>query len=137
MPLPTAGFRELDHTADWALRVWAPDLPALFRQAATGMFQLSGVELKPQPRVQREFSLQAQDSEGLLVSFLSELLYYGEREGLGFDDFDIQISDHSLVARVSGASFAERKKEIKAVTYNDLAITPIPEGFEAVIVFDV
>ncbi len=137
MPLPTAGFRELDHTADWALRVWAPDLPAMLRQAAIGMFQLSGVELKPQPRVQREFSLQAQDPESLLVSFLSELLYYGEREGLGFDDFDVRISGHSLTARVSGAPFAERKKEIKAVTYNDLVIKSIPEGLETEIVFDV
>jgi len=31
-----SGFEEIRHTADWALRVWAPDLSTLFTQAAQG-----------------------------------------------------------------------------------------------------
>jgi hypothetical protein len=41
----TAGFREIEHTADWELEVWAPDLPALLEQAGRGMYALAGVRL--------------------------------------------------------------------------------------------
>ena len=40
-----SGFLELPHTADWAVRVWAADLPALFAAAANGMNSLAGVSL--------------------------------------------------------------------------------------------
>ena len=30
-----AGFRELEHTADWQLEVWAPDLPGVVRAVCT------------------------------------------------------------------------------------------------------
>lgn len=32
-----SGFEELHHTADWSLRVWAGDRPALFEAAARRM----------------------------------------------------------------------------------------------------
>jgi hypothetical protein len=32
-----AGFEEVSHTADWALRVWSPDFVGLLEQAARGM----------------------------------------------------------------------------------------------------
>ncbi|MFC2053874.1 archease, partial [Chloroflexota bacterium] len=31
-----AGFREIEHTADWELEVWAPDILELLKQAAIG-----------------------------------------------------------------------------------------------------
>ena len=40
-----AGYRELEHTADWELEAWADDLPGLLEQAARGMYALSGVRL--------------------------------------------------------------------------------------------
>ena len=36
------GFEEISHTADWSARVWAPDLPSLFTEAARAMNSLSG-----------------------------------------------------------------------------------------------
>jgi SHS2 domain-containing protein len=38
-----AGYREREHTADWELEVWAPDLPRLLEQAARGMYRLAGL----------------------------------------------------------------------------------------------
>jgi len=132
-----AGFRELEHTADWQLEVWAPDLPGLFAQAALGMYELSGIRLDPANRVSEELELESRDHESLLVEFLHELLYLGESRGLAFDDFNIKIEDAKLSARMGGGAIADQNKEIKAVTYHDLKIQEGPRGLEAKIVFDV
>lgn len=131
------GFIEIEHTADWALKVWAPDLSELFMQAAKGMYWLIETTLQTEPRQERAIALEGDDTETLLVGFLSELLYYGESEGLAFDAFDVSILGSSLAARVQGAPIAEQKKEIKAVTYHNLAIEQTPHGVQTTIVFDV
>ena len=40
---PEQGHREVEHTADLELEVWAPDMPALIEEAARGMYGLMGV----------------------------------------------------------------------------------------------
>jgi len=134
---PNAGFVELQHTADWEIEAWAPDLPRLFEQAAIGMYALSGTHLYPEPRITRSLELAAEDAESLLVKFLAELLYIGEQYGLAFDGFDLRITSGNLSARLHGAPMTEQSKEIKAVTYHQLTIQPGPRGLEARIVFDV
>ncbi len=131
------GFTEIEHTADWGLKVWAPDLDVLFAQAATGMYWLMETTLEPGPRVERAIALENLDAESLLVSFLSELLYLGESEGLGFDQFDLAVHEHQLHAVLRGAPVAEQKKEIKAVTYHNLAIIRGAQGLSVTIIFDV
>ncbi|HLF91436.1 MAG TPA: archease [Anaerolineales bacterium] len=131
------GYLEIEHTADWALTVWAPDLTGLLEQAARGMDTLSGVVLKSAPRVTRELSITGYDPEHLLVKFLTDILFIGEEEGLGFDTFELSIQDLHLQAQISGAPIASQQKEIKAVTYHDLRIESNPRGLETTIVFDV
>ena len=135
--LEISGFQEIDHTADWALHVWAPDLVALFAQAARGMYCLSGMQLRASPRLTRVLNVQGHDSETLLVNFLMELLFLGEQEDLGFDKFDLSLEEYSLEARLVGAPIASQQKEIKAVTYHNLDINSGPRGLEVTITFDV
>lgn len=137
MSYKPAGFRELEHTADWELEVWAPDLAGLLEQAALGMYTLAGVRLDPSARRQHQIQLSADDAESLLVAFLQQLLYLSETRGLAFDRFDLKLQDHELEARLSGSAIAVIHKEIKAVTYHNLKITQSDEGLEARIVFDV
>lgn len=132
-----SGFKEIEHTADWALEVWAPDLSSLFTQAAKGMYWLMDVDLAPENRVERVIELEGTDSEDLLVAFLSELLYFGENEGLAFDRYDVTVDGDSLRAHCQGAPVLRQSKEIKAVTYHNLKIRQTPEGCQVVIVFDV
>jgi SHS2 domain-containing protein len=132
-----AGFREKEHTADWELEAWAPDLAGLFEQAARGMYALTGARLKAGPRLSRRLAVQATDPESLLVSFLAELLYLGEVEGAGFDHFAIHLAEGGLQAELGGAPLAGQVKEIKAVTYHNLAIKKTESGYEANVVFDV
>mgnify|MGYP000960768835 CR=1 FL=1 len=131
------GFKEIGHTADWALEVSAPDLPGLFRLAAEGMYALTETTLKAHPRVERSIELSAIDEESLLVAFLSELLFLSESEGLGFDRFQITLHGPALQAQIEGAPIAGQKKEIKAVTYHNLQISRTPAGVSVTIVFDV
>ena len=131
------GFNEVEHTADWELQVWAPTMEQLLESAARGMNALAGVRLCQSPRIERKFSIDTADPETRLVSFLSELLYFGEMEGLGFDNFQLTIHGDILKADVSGASIASIDKEIKAVTYHALEISKSPRGLDVKIVFDV
>jgi SHS2 domain-containing protein len=132
-----AGFREQEHIADWELEVWAPDLPGLLMLAAQGMYALSGARLMPEPRISKVIELDYADLESALVVFLEELLFLGEIEGLGFDEFMIEARSGRIRAELVGAPLAGRDKEIKAVTYHNLAVRKTKRGLETVIVFDV
>lgn len=135
-------FSELPHTADLALHVWAADLTGLFSEAALGMNALAGAILADSPRLTRDFSTSGPDAESLLVSFLTELVYYAEQEHTGFDSFDLTfgVTDdgtHWLRATLRGAPLAQLHKAIKAVTYHGLKIRQTEQGCETTIVFDV
>lgn len=135
---PDFGFREHAHTADWALEVWAPGLPTLLEQAARGMYALAGMQLSPGSRQVHTIILQADDAESLLVRFLSELLWLQQEREIGFDEFDIHIDQcYNLQASVKGSVIAKLDKEIKAVTYHNLAVQTTSTGLHVNIVFDV
>lgn len=132
-----AGYREIEHTADWELKVWAPDLPALLKTAAQGMYALSQTELDAVPREINDFEIPFADQESLLVDFLSEVLFFGEHEGIAFDGYNLKFDGSTLKVRGSGAPIRDQAKEIKAVTYHRMQILETANGLEVNIVFDV
>jgi SHS2 domain-containing protein len=135
--LTDAGYREIEHTADWELEVWAPDLTGLLTQAALGMYALSKTRLVEMPRLWRNFAVPYPDPESLLVDFLSELLFLGETEGLGFDSFHIELDREWCRCRAEGAPLGSQGKEIKAVTFHRLAVVQDGPVLRVNIVFDV
>ena len=72
-----------------------------------------------------------------MVAFLSELLYISEIDAVAFDNIRVQVREGRLLAEMDGAPIASAAKEIKAVTYHNLAIRSYPEGLRVRIVFDV
>jgi SHS2 domain-containing protein len=134
---PQQGYREIEHTADWELEVWGPDLSALLGQAAHGMYHLMGIECDAEPRQHRRLEIAADDREQLLVEFLKELLYLAESERLAFDRLALEVAGHRLKARLEGARIQAQTKEIKAVTYHRLEVHDTDRGLETRIVFDV
>lgn len=132
-----AGYQEVEHTADWELEVWAPDLPGLLEQAALGMYALSHTRMGNGERKRVHLSFPAGDAEQLLVSFLAELLWIGERDRLAFDQFRLEIDHETLTANLFGRPILSQSKEIKAVTYHNLVIRQGEKGLETRIVFDV
>jgi SHS2 domain-containing protein len=101
------------------------------------MYALTQTQLNPETRLTRAFELPYHDPESLLVDFLSELLYLGEDQGIGFDSFDIQLDGDELRAELEGAPIKSQAKEIKAVTYHNLRVRQTERGLEVNIVFDV
>jgi SHS2 domain-containing protein len=131
------GFKEIPHTADWCVHVWAEDLPSLFAGSASAMNALASTIIGKGLRVKRTFEADGSDVESLLVAFLSELIYYQEQENLAFDMFDLEVDNQKLNVEMEGAQIASADKAIKAVTYHNLKIEKTDRGFETTIVFDV
>jgi SHS2 domain-containing protein len=130
-------YEEIQHTADWSLRVWAADLPSLFVEAALGMNALSGLKLASGPVKDKTFESTAPDSETLLVNFLSELVFAVEQESTGFNHFKVKLTDQRIKVQMEGAPVESINKTIKAVTYHNLQIRHTAKGYETEIVFDV
>ena len=141
-------FREQDHTADRALKVWGEGFPDLLVGAARGMCSLMGDLQNLAPEVWRTIRLDADDTEALLVDWLNELLFLIEQEGLLFVDFRIESVTHSetawtgaagaaMVAHVGGAVAPVTRAHIKAATFHDLKLVEDGAGWSTAIIFDV
>ncbi len=135
-------FEVIDHTADMGIRVWGPDLPSLFTEAARGMFeQITDVKRITASRT-RTLVIEGTDETDLLINMLRELLYLFTGKGLLVKSAAIQsISGAALTLRIAGEKYdPERhaiRNEIKAVTYAGGDIRKTPEGLEAIIIFDI
>lgn len=131
-------FEEVEHTADWSLRVTGADLEDLLVNAARGMLHLLDVQPQPGQLQKTEIRLEAPDRESLLVSWLEELLFAMEMRRITYIEFDLELKgDLELVAFVTEAPAGDLRKHIKAVTYNALEVIETEEGFETTLVFDV
>src|SRR5687767_6810325 len=113
MTLPP--WEEIDHTADWALRVRGRDLRELMQNAAVGMMSLLGENTPSDVTLQREINVKASDAEMLLVNWLTELLYLIEDEGIVFSEIVVQSADSlTLTAEIFGGPPSEEiRKHIK------------------------
>ncbi|MGB5934166.1 MAG: bifunctional riboflavin kinase/FAD synthetase [Anaerolineae bacterium] len=131
-------YEEVEHTADAAIRAFGRDLPELFANAAYGMFDLLADMGELGPTIEREVSLEASDLEALLVDWLGELLYLREAHDEVYKEFELStLSPTELRAVVKGGKRFVPRMGIKAVTYHDLKIEKMEEGYAASIVFDV
>lgn len=131
-------YREVEHTADRALRVWGQELPDLFAGAARGMYSLMADLDGLVATDWRELRLESWDRESLLVDWLNELLFLTETEGLLFVDCQVTSLDETgLSARVGSVAAPVDKAYIKAATFHDLAIEPEKAGWSTLITFDV
>jgi SHS2 domain-containing protein len=133
-------YREVEHTADWALEVWAPTLEGLYLDAARGMFHLAGFEpaAETEPGPPQPLALEAGDREALLVAWLQELLYLSEAEDTVYADLKITaLTPTRMEAVARGWPAAPGGKTIKAVTYHNLHIREGPGQYTVTIVFDV
>jgi SHS2 domain-containing protein len=136
--MATGRFEEIDHTADWALRVRGSDFAALLRNAAEGMLGMMGAVAGPGRRQSRRVTLRADDKESLLVAWLEELLFGIEIRGVTGTQFQVEeATDTALSAEISEAPLASLTRHIKAVTFHGLKLRPSAEGLEATVVFDV
>jgi SHS2 domain-containing protein len=137
--------RFLDHTADVGLEITAPTLGELYRAAADGMFQLllgigyTRTALNAGSPDDRHLALRADDAATLLSAWLRELLYLYEVSGLCPVNVEFaQLDARRLEANVRfGHLDAIPLREIKGVTYHQLAVRQEGRSWHARVVFDV
>lgn len=136
--LTPQGFKEIPHTADAALHVWGQDLTELFINAARGLAWLMADPETVHPETEVALDLSAPDVETLLVTWLGELIYLNERDGIVFTEFDLEeVTPAHLRGTVRGGRAGEIRRFVKAATFSNLAIRPTDRGLETTITFDV
>ena len=130
-------FEEIDHTADWCVRVHGSDFADLLAQAGAAMFAMQGVEMAAKPEIWRTVRVDAPDHEALLVMWLGELLYLSETQRESYTRFVIDdASETTVTGRAGGVPGFGDKAHIKAVTYHDLSVRQDEDGWVAVVLFD-
>lgn len=131
------GHRAIDHTADLAIEVWAPDEPALLEQALRALSEILMDGPPPAaPACRRTMTLATLDAEDRMVRWLGELLYWATDEGFVATGAEVTLRADGLDATVVGAALPIAN-EIKAVTYHDLHVGGDGTGWRAQVVFDV
>ena len=138
----TRFYQELEHTADWAVRVWGESAAALFEHAAEAMFELQGADLDATLQMTTAIDCQASDLAALLVAWLSELLYHSEVGDVAYIDFEVEITgggsdeEFSLTALARGYAGRGPLAHVKAVTYYGLSVQQTDTGWDATVTFD-
>ncbi len=145
MPMPTKGYEYLEHTADAKFRAYGTTLEEAFQNAAVAMFNVMIDTGTISDEVSEKIELTSADLDGLLVDWLSELLYLFEVEQVVFGKFKIDcITEHDGGYSLSANAFGEpldltRHKfdtEVKAVTYNELKVEETMDGWVVQVVVD-
>jgi len=138
-------FEILEHTADIGIAAYGKNKREVFINAAKGMFEIIAGENKNlKENFYDKIKLEADNLEGLLFSWLNELLYIGETRLVILNKFQIkELSDYQIKAEVGGAKInppsIKIEKEVKAVTYHRLEIKKDEESglWRAQVIFDI
>jgi protein archease len=135
-------FRTIEHTADIGIEVEADTLAELFAGAAEGMFSLIVSPGVVSQLLSRHLTLEANDLEELMFSWLNELLYLLDADSLLLSRFEItRVETTHLDATVSGERFDPGRhslmEEIKAATYHQMTVEQRDGSWHARIIFDV
>ena len=136
-------FEIIEHTADVGIRAWGDTIEEAFEQAALGMFSIIADVSKVDFIGEAEVRVENEEMDGLLVDWLSELLYLFDAERIFLGKFEVNIEERDgryfLKGRVFGERYDPKKHgmgvEIKAVTYHMLKVDM--EKKEITVLFDI
>lgn len=135
-------FEILGHPADIGIIAFGKTIEELFRNAVLATSTLFTNLNEINPSTKKEININGNNIEDLLIKLLDEIIFFFDTEGFLIKDCEnITISNGSLKAVLMGENFKKEKHGIKlylkAVTYHQLEVKQIKEGWEAKIYFDV
>ncbi len=150
-------FEVIDISGDVGLKAFGKSLKETFINAATGMFSLITDLKYVEEKRTINVSVESDTIEGLLISWLNELIFYFDAYGfLGkrvmiteFTPYQSNIGVEQSVSRqayklgasVSGEDFDPERHEskllIKAATYHMLKVEKKNGGWEINVIFDI
>jgi SHS2 domain-containing protein len=135
-------YQIIDHTADMGIVVKGGSVKELFVNAANAMTDLMVKADVREKGTKRKLIVEGEDLPDLMVRWLSEILYLFNGEHRAVRAIEIgSVSSTRLQSTLNVVSLKrghhEILREIKAVTYHQIAVTKTPDGWEARIIFDI
>jgi SHS2 domain-containing protein len=135
-------FELLDISGDTGIRAFGKNPVDLFRNAATGMYSLITDPGSVSLRKSIEIETKGSSLEGLLVSWLNELIFHFDTYGfIGRIIHIHELHDTLIRDTVTGEDFDPEKHGsgllIKAATYHKLKIEQKEGHWEADVIFDI
>jgi SHS2 domain-containing protein len=129
------------HTAEVQIRLEGTSLPELFEEAGYALAELMLGEELPEtpPEAEQEYvTLEAGDTEALLVDWLNELISRADMRKRVYTHFVVDdVSEGKLRARIRGQRPSVLKTAVKAATFHGLEILEHEDRFTATVVLDV
>ncbi len=135
-------FKGLDISGDVGIKAFGKSIKEAFINASLGMYSfitnLDSIKEKKTINV----SVESPSLDGLLVSWLNELIFHFDAYGFIGKKIEIkQFSDNKIEATVTGEEFDPERHEgkllIKAATYHKLRIEKIDDIWEIDVIFDI
>ena len=145
-------FKVLDISGDVGLKAFGKSINEVFTNAAIGMYSLITNLRTIKKEKTINVSIKNDSIEGLLVSWLNELIFHFDAYGfigkrivineliLG-NDQPAGLQACGLKASITGEDFDPKRHEskllIKAATYHNLRIEKVGNMWEADVIFDI
>jgi SHS2 domain-containing protein len=137
------GMHELfEHTADLGLRVRAADLDTLFAEAAACLFSAVLEDIgSVRPEQSMTVELAGTDREFLLFDWLRALLLKFDEDHLVFGKFAVRVREDGLTGTAWGEPLDPARHllahEVKAITYHELKVVRVGDGWLAEVIVDI
>lgn len=133
------GHRQVEHTADLALELWAEDEAALLAEAARAVTEIMTEGAELQARDARTFALDCLDAEDRLVQWINEVIYAAVTQGFCVAEVELSLAPERLSGTMRGEAQAagRLRGELKAATYHELRLELGGPGARAFVVIDV
>lgn len=133
-----------EHTADLGLRIFAADLPDLFRTAGEALFDVIAANRENVKVVANDpVSLSAETTEDLLFDWLNELIFLSETRHRLYTQFDVtlDVTGRHLSGTIGGEPIDRARHlldhEVKAATRHGLSVRPMDGGWIAEVIVDI
>lgn len=137
-------FEIIDISGDVGIRAFGKSIEEAFKNSAIGMYSLitdlEGVKAEKSINI----SVESNSLEGLLVSWLNELIFHFDAYNFIGKDISIKAlssQPSALKAEIRGEEFDterhERKLLLKAATYHRLKVEKINDIWEVDVIFDI
>ena len=134
------GFKALEHTADVGVEAWSETLEGCFEEATLGVLDIMGA-WRPGPGSDEEVVVGARDLGGVLVDWLSEVLYLQDARDAVVTSVHVErVSDTEAVGRIGLTARGDVQLEgtaVKAITFHQLSVERAGDRWTARLFVDV
>ena len=137
-------YKFLEHTADIKFRVYGRTLGKIFENTTLAFCEIISRKKKIRADKKKKIKLRAEDLEGLLYSFIDELIYLLDAKNFLVCKAKVKVKESKGESRLEGEVFGDNAgryddlDHIKAATYHEMYVRQKKDkAWEAQVVVDV